>query len=212
MMKNKIITALCIISAVILINAQQLIFKDKNFEKTVLENYDLNRDGKISISEAERVENLFLMNKGITSVEDVSYFKNARMIILDQNNIPRISLKNMDKVQLISCAGSKVAVFTAENLKSLTSLYLDGNQIENISLKSTPKINQLTVSLNKIKTIDVSALKHLKKLNLEHNLIQQLDISSNINLESLNIMKNPIREKDLKKGPANVTIFGFDQP
>ncbi|WP_294299026.1 leucine-rich repeat domain-containing protein [uncultured Chryseobacterium sp.] len=211
MTKNKIITALSFIFFIPSFSSQQLIFKDKNFEKAVLEDNDLNKDGKISASEADGVENLFLMGKGITSAEDVSYFKNVRMIILDQNNIRRISLKDMDKVQLISCAGSKVSVFTAENLKSLTSLYLDGNLIENISLKLTPKINQLTVSLNKIKTIDVSQLKYLKKLNLEHNLIEQLDISSNINLESLNIMKNPIREKDLKKGPANVTIFGFDQ-
>jgi len=25
-------------------------------------------------------------------------------------------------------------------------------------------------------------------------------------------MKNPIKEKDIEKGPANVTIFGLDQP
>ncbi len=211
-MKIKIIAALFIISTVVFFDAQQLVFKDKNFEKAVLENHDLNKDGKISPYEADRVENLFLMNKGITSGEDLSYFQNARMIILDENNIPKLLLKNMDNVQLISCAGSKVSVFTAENLKSLTSLYLDGNQIENISLKSTPKIIQLTVSLNKIKTIDVSALKYLKKLNLEHNQIQKLDISSNMNLESLNIMKNPLKENDIKKGAANVTIFGFDQP
>ncbi len=211
-MKNKIIPLLLCIFALSFSHAQQLVFKDKNFEKAVLENHDLNKDGKISSSEADGVENLFLMDKGITSVEDVSYFKNARMIILDQNNIPRILLKDMDNIQLISCAGSQVSVFTAENLKSLTSLYLDGNQIENISLKSTPKISQLTVSLNKIKMIDVSALQYLKKLNLEHNLIQQLDISSNIHLESLNIMKNPILEKDLKKGPGHVTIFGLNKP
>lgn len=211
-MKNKIITALPLILLLPFFNAQQLTFKDRNFEKAVLENHDLNKDGKISPFEAEAVENLFLMNKGITSAEDLSYFKNVKMIILDENNIPKISLKNMDGVQLISCAGSKVSIFMAENLKSLTSLYLDNNLIENISLKMTPKINQLTVSLNKIKTIDVSALKYLKKLNLEHNQIQKLDISANANLESLNIMKNPIREKDIKKGPANVTIFGLDQP
>ncbi|GEN77259.1 leucine-rich repeat domain-containing protein [Chryseobacterium hagamense] len=212
MIKNKIILLLLFIFAFPFSRAQQLSFKDKNFEKAVLENYDLNKDGKISQPEAESVENLFLMNKGITSAEEVSYFKNARMIILDQNNISRISMRNMDKVELISCAGSKVSVFTAENLKSLTSLYLDGNMIENISLNSTPEINQLTVSLNKIKTIDVSSLRRLKKLNLEHNLIQKLDISANPVLQTLNLMDNPIMEKDVKKGPANVVIFGLDVP
>jgi Leucine-rich repeat (LRR) protein len=212
MTKNKIITTLTLICVLPLFKAQQLSFKDKNFEKAVLENYDLNKDGAISPFEADGVENLFLANKGIASAEDLSYFKNAKMVILDENNIAKFSLKNMDKIQLLSCAGSKVSVFTAENLKNLTSLYLDNNNLENFSLKSTPKITQLTLSLNKIKTIDVSALKYLKKLNLEHNQIQKLDISSNPNLESLNIMKNPIKEKDIKKGPAKVTIFGLDKP
>ncbi len=109
-MKNKIIPLLLCIFALSSSHAQQLVFKDKNFEKAVLENHDLNKDGKISSSEADGVENLFLMDKGITSVEDVSYFKNVRMIILDQNNIPRILLKDMDNIQLISCAGSQVSV------------------------------------------------------------------------------------------------------
>jgi len=209
-MKSKIIPILFFISALQILNAQNLVFKDKNLEKEVMKNYDLNKDGKISTSEADRVENLFLMNKGITATDDLPYFRNARMIILDQNNISFLSLKNMDKVQLVSCAGSNVSKVVADNLKSLTSLYLDNNLIENISMKMTPEINQLTVSLNKIKTIDISALKHLKKLNLEHNQIRNLDISSNTDLQTLNIMKNPISEKDIKKGTADVRIFGLD--
>jgi Leucine-rich repeat (LRR) protein len=211
MMKNKIIPVLILIFSVSCFYSQSLIFKDKNLEKAVIENSDLNKDGKINQFEADRIENLFLVNKGITNTEDLAYFKNAKMIVLDDNSILNLSLKNMDHLQLFSCTGCKISNFKAENLKNLASLYLDNNQIENISLKTTPRIDQLTVSLNKIKTIDVSSLKYLKKLNLEHNLIQKLDISKNMNLETLNVMKNPLKETDIKKGAVNVTIFGFQQ-
>jgi Leucine-rich repeat (LRR) protein len=211
MMKNKIITSLFLISAIPLFYGQNLVFKDKNFEKAVVENFDINKDGAINQFEADRVENLFLVKKEINLADDISYFKNAKMIILDDNIIPNISLKNMDHVQLFSCTGCKISNFKAENVKSLASLYLDNNNIENISLKTTPRIDQLTVSLNKIKTFDLSSLKNLKNLNLEHNLIQKLDISGNLNLQTLNVKQNPLKETDIKKGAKDVTIFGFQQ-
>lgn len=211
MMKNKIITAFALILAIPFLHAQNLTFKDKNLEKAVIENFDLNKDGAINQFEAERIENLFLVKKGITAVDDLSYFKYAKMIILDDNAIPIVSLKNMDHVQLFSCTGCKISTFKVENAKSLASLYLDNNNIENISLKTTPRIDQLTVSLNKIKTIDLSGLKNLKNLNLEHNQVQKLDISTNLNLQTLNVKQNPLKETDIKKGAKDVTIFGFQQ-
>lgn len=210
-MKNKIISALLLISAFPFLNGQNFVFKDKNFEKAVIENFDLNKDGNIIQFEADRVENLFLVGKGITTAEDLRYFKNAKMIVLDDNTIPILSLKNADHLQLFSCTRCKTSSFSAENLKNLTSLYLDDNGIENILFRSTPAISQLTVSLNKIKAIDISGLKKLKNINLEHNLIQKLDISQNLNLETLNVKQNPIREADIKKGAKDVTIFGFQQ-
>lgn len=210
-MKNKIISSVVFFSGILHLNAQKLIFKDKNFEKAVIENFDLNKDGNIIQSEADRIENLFLVGKGIRATDDLRYFKNAKIIVLDDNNIAAVSVKNTDRLQLFSCTNCKISTFTAENLKNLTSLYLDNNNIENISLKSTPAINQLTVSLNKIKAIDISGLKNLKHVNLEHNQIRKLDISQNQNLETLNVKQNPIRETDIKKGAKNVTIFGFQQ-
>lgn len=210
-MKNKIISSLLLISAFEFLHAQKLVFKDKNFEKAVVENFDLNKDRSIIPFEAGRIENLFLVGKGITSADDLRYFKNTKMIVLDNNHIPVITLKNMNRLQLFSCTRCQISSFSTENLKNLTPLYLDNNTIENILLKSTPAINQLTVSLNKIKTIDLSGLKNLKNVNLEHNQIQKLDISQNLNLQTLNVKQNPIKEADIKKGAKDVTIFGFHQ-
>jgi hypothetical protein len=117
MMKNKIIPILILIFSVSCFYSQSLIFKDKNLEKAVIENFDLNKDGKINQFEADRIENLFLVNKGITNTEDLAYFKNAKMIVLDDNSIVNLSLKNMDHLQLFSCTGCKISNFKAENLK-----------------------------------------------------------------------------------------------
>lgn len=210
-MKNKIFAILCLISGLSLFDGQQLDFKDKNLEKAILENFDLNKSGSIEQLEANRVTNLFLVQKGITSTDDLRFFKNVKMIMLDDNNISNVAIKNMDHLELFSCTGCKMSKFEAENLNNLASLYLDNNLLENISLKATPRIDQLTVSLNKLKTINLAMLKNLRKLNIEHNEIQKLDVSGNPNLQTLNVGGNKMKESDIKKGmKTDFTVFGAE--
>ncbi len=212
MMNKKIFAALSIFAAVAMVPAQTLEFKDKNLEKAVIENFDLNKNGSIDKFEGDQVTNLFLVQKNITSTDDLILFPNAKMIVLDDNAIPNVNLKNLQRLDLFSCTGCKISTFSAENLKSLASLYLDNNSIETFSLKTSPRIDQLTISLNKLKSIDVSSLKYLRKLNVEHNQIQKLDISKNLNLQTLNIGGNKMKETDIKKGAkTDFTLFGAEQ-
>ncbi|TZF99639.1 leucine-rich repeat domain-containing protein (plasmid) [Chryseobacterium panacisoli] len=209
MMKIKIITTLCLILGLSFFYGQKLEFKDKNFEKAVLENFDLNKNGILEPPEAGMITNLFLVQKGITSTDDLHFFKNVKMIILDDNAIPNIVLNNLDQLELFSCTGCKISSFKAENLKNVSSLYLDNNLLGSISLTGIPKIDQLTLSLNQLKTIDLTQFKALRKLNVEHNKLQKIDISGNLALQTLNVMGNKIHETDIKKGTkTDVTIFG----
>lgn len=212
-MKMKIFATFgLVISGYSLFCAQKINFKDPNFEKGVLENFDLNKNGSLEKLEADMVTNLFLVQKGITSADDALFFTNAKMIVLDDNAIPNVSVTGLPNLELFSCTGCKISSFKAEGLKNLASLYLDNNLLENISLKGTPRIDQLTLSLNQLKTIDITSLKNLRKLNIEHNKIQKLDISGNPALQTLNVGGNTMKETDIKKGAkTDVTIFGFEQ-
>lgn len=212
MMKIKIFTALFLILGFSFFYGQKLEFKDKNFEKAVLENFDLNKNGILEKTEISMITNLFLVQKGITSAEDLRFFEHVKMVILDDNIISNIGISNMDNLELFSCTGCKVSSFSAENLKSMTSLYLDNNLLETISLKAAPKINQLTLSLNQLKTIDLTSFKKLRKLNLEHNKLQKLDISENTDLQTVNVGGNKMKDADIKKGmKTNITIFGTEE-
>jgi len=212
MMKIKIFTVIFIISGLSLFFGQKLEFKDKNFEKAVLENFDVNKNGMLESLEAGMVTNLFLVQKGITSTEDLRLFKNVKMIVLDDNVIPNMIISSLDQLELFSCTGCKISSFKAENLKNLTSLYLDNNLLESISLAGIPKIDQLTLSLNQLKAIDLTQLKKLRKLNLEHNKLQKIDISGTPALQTLNITGNTIKETDIKKGTkTEATIFGIGE-
>jgi len=209
MMKIKIFTTLALIAGSSLFYSEKLEFKDKNFEKAVLANFDLNKNGIMEPVETGMITNLFLVQKGITSADDLRHFKNVKMAVLDDNTIPDIRIANLDKLELFSCTGCRLTSFTAENLKNLGSLYLDNNLMQAISMKGTPKVEQLTLSLNQLETIDITTLKNLKKLNIEHNKIQIIDISANTALQTINVGGNNMKESDIKKGTkTDVTIFG----
>ncbi|MCT2561504.1 leucine-rich repeat domain-containing protein [Chryseobacterium herbae] len=212
MMKIKIFASLCLfISGFSTFCAQKLNFKDQNFEKAALENFDLNKNSSLEQLEADMVTNLFLVQKGIKSADDIKLFPNAKMIMLDDNTISSVSIASLPHLELFSCTGCKMSSFKGQSLKSLASLYLDNNLLENISLKETPRIDQLTLSLNQLKTIDITALKNLRKLNVEHNKILKLDISGNPALQTLNVGGNKMKETDIKMGTkTDVTIFGTE--
>lgn len=212
MMKIKIFTAFGLILGLSFYSGQKLEFKDKNFEKAILENFDLNKNGILESPEAAVITNLFLVQKRITSTEDLHFFKNVKMIVLDDNVISNMVVSNLDKLELFSCTGCKTSSFKAENLKNLNSLYLDNNLLESISLAGIPKIDQLTLSLNQLKTIDLTQFTALRKLNVEHNKLQKIDISGNQLLQTLNVTGNKIKETDIKKGiKTEVIIFGVGE-
>ena len=206
MMKNKIITILCSVFAVSLFSAQNLTFSDKNFEKAVLANYDINKDGTIDKSEADRVVNLFVSNKiQVRSATDINLFKNVQTVVLDGSILIGVDLKDLDYLTLFSCEACNLLTFKAENLKNLTSLYLSGNKLTGISLKNTPEISELAIASNGLASIDVSGLKKLRSLNLESNQIKSLDLTQNPELETLNINNNPLKETEVKRGKKAVT-------
>ncbi|WP_415328487.1 leucine-rich repeat domain-containing protein [Chryseobacterium sp. MMS23-Vi53] len=217
MMKKKIITILCSLFAVSLFSAQNLKFTDKNFEKAVLANYDINKDGAIDKSEADRVVNLFVSNKiQVRSAEDINLFKNVQTVVLDGSILIGVDLKDLDYLTLFSCEACNLLTFKAENLKNLTSLYLTGNKLTGISLKNTPAINELVIASNGLGSIDVTQLKKLATLNIADNQIKNLDVSQNPELQSLNYNNNPLTEQNIKRGKVintstPVSSGGFPQ-
>ncbi len=199
-MKNKIFPTLLFLSAVSYGNAQKLSFSDKIFEKAVVEKFDLNKNGAIDQSEADKVINLFISNKiKVRSADDINLFKNVQTVILDGAIIISVNLKNLDNLSLFSCEACNMLDFQAENLKSLTSLYLNGNKLSQVSLKNTPEIYELVVSSNGLTSIDVRSLKKLMMLNIENNRITTLDVSQNPELRTLITKNNPLQEANIKR-------------
>ncbi|MCS3531889.1 hypothetical protein [Chryseobacterium sp. JUb7] len=211
-MKKKIFTTLCFVLAVSYASAQKAPVKDKaveketapkddskfltgkkvtftdnEFKKQIVAKYDLNRDGDIDQSEADKVSTIIIGNNNlkIRSAEDINLFRNVQSVVLDGSIILDIDLKNLDYLNLFSCVGCNLRTFKSENLKSLTDLYLNNNK--------------------DLQTIDVSALNKLMVLDIKDTQIKKLDVSQNPDLMTLNVSTNTLTEENIKRGKKAVS-------
>lgn len=164
------------------LTAKKVMFTDHEFKKQMIARYDLNRDGEIDQSEADKVSTIIIGNNNlkIRSAADISLFRNVQSVVLDGSIILDIDVKNLDYLNLFSCVGCNLRTFKSENLKNLTDLYLSSNK--------------------DLQTIDVSALNKLTVLDIKDTSIRKLDISQNPDLSTLHIDTNTLKEENIKRG------------
>lgn len=117
---------------------------DTALYNAVLNQADVNRDGQLTVGEAEQVYCLLLRGLGISSLQGIKYFKNLIVLGLESNNLTNLN--------------------GMEGLEKLKELALDNNQLTNIdSIISCPKLLFLNVSHN-----EISVLPDMSDLNLSH--------------------------------------------
>lgn len=117
---------------------------DTALYNAVLNQADANRDGHLTVGEAEQVYCLLLRGLGISSLQGIKYFKNLVSLGLEANKLTNLN--------------------GMEGLEKLKELSLDDNQLTNIEqVRSCPKLLFLNVSHN-----DISVLPDMSDLSLSH--------------------------------------------
>ena len=151
---------------------------DKNLYDAVLEQWDTNKDGKLSIAEATIYDTLNLSQKNISSIKGINYFTKLKNLYLDDNNISDISILNkIKKLVFVSIKNNKIT--TLENCFAeggeIFALDLSGNQIvDTKGLEKLEEVTYLTLADNQIS--DISNLpNHIFGADFSNNQIQDIN-------------------------------------
>ncbi len=169
--------------------AQNIVFQDEWFKEELLWlDIDTNRDGEISISEAEEVTSLFIeppyLEPSITDLSGIEYFIN-----LDSLSVPHQELRSAD---------------LNSNIK-LTYLDLEGNyaldmlKIDSLHLMQTLQLNYVGTGAD---SIDFAKLQNLKELHIR---CSKIDLSANTALEFLEI--SGLDSLDLSYNPLITKLY-----
>ena len=188
-MFTRIITIAALLMSCFTYGAQAQIVKipDPNFKQALInKGFDLNGDGEIQLSEAQKVTVLYVDNAGITSLEGIKSFSNVEDLGIYQNKTRMVDVSGMTKLKYI---------------------YGFDNVIEQLNVKGCVNLLDISCHKNKLKTIDVSGLKKLQVLSIGFNEITRLDVSNLTELVELHAHTNELRELKFDNCPALKDIW-----
>lgn len=163
--------------------------EDINFMKYCYDNFDANKDGKVSETEAASVNKIIInSNKQIISFKGLEYFYNVTDFTTNAN-----SIKSFAEVKSL------------KKLKNLTLNRTDG--FENLDVTLNSDLEVLDCAYSNIKNINIANLTKLKRININSNSsIYSLDISKTPNISDIYVGYSSLQEVVLKKSQDNVTI------
>ena len=158
---------------------------DPGFRAYVLENFDTDRDGKISSEEADAVLVIDLGREeptdtpGIKSLEGVEYFKNLRELIGAFHPLTSLRLSENTALTKLNCRDSQLTALDLSKNKALTLLDCAYNQLTALDLADNTALIGLNCSGNQLSVLDLTQNPELTGLNCSHNRLTALDLTAN---------------------------------
>ena len=121
---KKIILSLSVCSMMLLLAncSEKQEIPDANFKAYLLENFDTDKNGKISIKEAEAVTEINCSGKGIKNLAGIELFVNLESLDCSNNQLDDVEVQKNKKLKKLDCrgnnAGFKIYFSASSPLKS----------------------------------------------------------------------------------------------
>ncbi|MCQ2147052.1 MAG: hypothetical protein MJZ16_05990 [Bacteroidales bacterium] len=128
--------------------------EDAKFKDYCYKNFDIDHDGKVSITEAESVTSIAFPS---ASYKGIGYFKNLTRLEV-RGTFKKIDVSKNTKLEFFSCS-------------------TENHDLEAIDLSKCLNLKKLYINDNKLKSLDVTKCSKLYQLECYHNNISSIDLS-----------------------------------
>ncbi|MBO5183552.1 MAG: leucine-rich repeat domain-containing protein, partial [Bacilli bacterium] len=186
-------------------------FKDENFYKCVVDNYNQQNNTSIGYDVSltdEQLETITSVkcdgtdkesNERINNTSGLEKLTSITNLELYANQISSINLSKNIILKNLELSFNQLTGIDLSKNTSLTSLYLSNNQLTNIDLSKNTSLRHVSIYWNQLTNIDLSQNTNLTELNLSDNQITDIDLSHNTDLTSLRLRNNKLTNIDLSK-------------
>jgi hypothetical protein len=193
-----------------------LYIPDEIFKEYLVNNYDDDYDGEISVAEAEYITMVNCSGMGISDITGLEACPNLVTLNCSNNNIKAIELPNLTALRTVTCDGNPIEKLNFDNCLALRYLNLQGVttnalsdtaiSIDNytqaktfdISIKNTP-YSSFTFTNSKELT-DIVFLGEFVDVNLSGNQsLKYIDLTTLENLTTLDVQNCGLLELDVTK-------------
>ena len=177
-------------------------FPDANF-RTVVENYDTNKDGNLSDTEIATVEAIDCFKKGITNLKGIEYFTALKILWCAENQLTALDVSENTALRFLSCYRNRLTTLDVDKNTALEELYCYSNQLTKLDVSKNTSLTILNCIYNQLTTLDVNKNTALNKLWCGDNRLTTLDVSKNTALTDLYCSScNQLTELDVSKNTS----------
>ena len=195
-------------------------FPDENFRK-VVETYDKNNNGSLSLSERDSVQEIVCNDQGIESLKGIEYFSRLKQLKCYNNNLTTLDLSKNTILTKLQCQKNQL---TSLNLSANTQLqelgcgnnnlgsldisqndlqflYCSNNRLTSLNLTNHISLKDVDCSNNKLTTLEIGTKNNLIRIRCEQNDLASLDVNNVPGLQYLNCNSNQLTELDVSHNP-----------
>ena len=186
-------------------------FPDANF-RTVVKNFDTNKDGSLSDTEIAAVEAIDCYGKGISNLKGIEYFTSLDILWCADNQLTALDVSENTALRFLSCYTNQLTTLDVDKNTALEELYCYSNQLTKLDVSKNTALTDLHCKDNQLTTLDVSKNTALTDLDCDKNQLTSLDVS-NTNMDELDcddniyqIVVGNDRTFDLSTLPGNFNV------
>lgn len=177
-------------------------FRDENFLKALLTvqkfeiyddasgdyvqyivDVDENRDGQISVNEANKVRALSLINYNtyvpfnVREMPEIKYFTSLEYLSCDENQLVSLDVSGLTALTELYCAENSLTSLNVSGCKSLTILACEENKLVSLNLNGCSSLKNLECDTNQLSSLDLRSCTALENIWCDTNPLQSITIS-----------------------------------
>lgn len=163
----------------------------ERYDMLYMVDVDRNRDGQISVNEAQNVLALELYNYetneyfNVLSMPEIKYFTSLTYLDCRENQLTSLDISNNTALTYLACDGNQLTELDLRNNTALEELWCDENQLTSLDLSNNTALTMLGCADNQLTSLDVSNNTALFNMYCYNNQFTTLDLSNNADLNML---------------------------
>lgn len=175
-------------------------FADANFTAYLIQEFDLNNDSKLQISEALEIKEIDATAKNISTLAGIENLTELKELRVPENALTSIDLSNNKKLEVLWAFNNPaLSSVNISDLESLMYVHIYNTALSSIDVAGCPSLTELIIYDNpSLTSVDVTYNNQLAQLSLIRTGVTELNLENKSSLQILWADGSPLRELNVK--------------
>lgn len=185
-------------------------FPDRVFRQYIERQFDYDKDGKLTESEAASVKEIRLNNnKNVTSLKGIEYFPELRELYCSDDSIESLDVSSNQKLTILNCSSNQIKTLNLSQNSLLEDLECFDNPLNSLDLSANTSLKALICGGNQLEEVDLSHNPELTSFAYLAGSLEEIDFSANPKLQQIWISGTPLKELDVSANPELISLLVY---